>query len=102
LNRKRRQSFYAEVLDRKKAAALERARLIEGVDDVVAITHFALREALHNVPRNLRLIFHGADSIAHLLTARHKISGHDRTDDLVRRIEQVRGTFDLPDNDAPT
>jgi hypothetical protein len=95
-------SFYGEVLDRKKAAALDRARRLEGVDDVIAITHFALREAVHNVPRDLRLIFHGAESIAHLVTARHKISGREGTDDLIRRIEEVRGTFDLPNNDAPT
>lgn len=100
--RRKDQSFYGEVLNRKKAAAVERARRLEGVDDVIAITHFALREAIHTVPRDLRLIFRGADSIAHLLAARHKISGRDRAEDLVRRIEEVRGTFDLPNNDAPT
>ena len=102
LARHRHKTFYAEVLAAKEAAALERARLLDGVDDVLAVPHLALRDALHLMPRNLRLIFQGADAAARLLTARHKLAGGDKTDDLIQRIERVRETFDDPNKDPPT
>lgn len=35
---------------------LEGVRLLEGSYDIIAITHVALREARHKMPRTLRLI----------------------------------------------
>jgi len=95
-------SFFAEVLALKEAEALERARVLEGADDVLALTHLALREALYQIPRNLSLVFKGAGAASHLLTTRQKLAGGDKTETLLRAIERAQTTFDEPNKSPPT
>ena len=57
-------SFYAEVLAQKEAAALERAHLLDGVDDIISVTHLALRQSLTTIPRNLPLVFRETPRLA--------------------------------------
>lgn len=95
-------SFYGRVLAAKEARALDQAQLLEGVDELLAMTHVTLRDALRRAPRDHRLIFRGAESAAKLLDVRHRLAGGDKTDRLLRAIEHARNTFDEPNKDPPT
>jgi hypothetical protein len=93
-------SFYAEVLALKEAEALERARILEGADDVLAVTQLALREALYQIPRNLSLVFKGAGAASRLLNTRQKLAGGDTTEALIESLERARATFDACPEEA--
>ena len=102
MSRNRDTSFYGQVLAAKEAATLERAHLLEGVDELLAVTHLALRDALRKVPRDLRLILKAAESASRLQLARQRLAGSGKTDDLIEAIARARGAFDDPNKDPPT
>lgn len=103
-------TFYGRVLAARETRALDQARLLEGVDDLLAMTQVTLRDALRRAPRDHRLIFRGAESAAKLLDVRHRLAGGDKTDRLLRALEHARTTFDAcpeearrePNKDPPT
>lgn len=95
-------TFYGRVLAAREARALEQARLIEGIDELVAMTQVTLRDALRRAPRNHRLIFRGVESTAKLLDLRHRLAGGDKTDRLLKALEQARNTFDDSNKGPPT
>lgn len=92
-------TFYGQVLAREEQRALESARLVEGLDEDIALARTKLRAVAGQVRENNALVFKGLDTMARLHTARHRIAVRT-TDDLAESVAGALRLFD-PD-DAPT
>jgi hypothetical protein len=92
-------TFYGRVLAHEEQRALESARLVEGLDEDIALARTKLRAAAGQLPENAALVFKGLDTMARLHTARHRIAVRT-ADDLAESVAGVLKLFD-PD-DAPT
>jgi len=70
--------FYGERLDQPAQAAFEKARAVEGLDDEIALIRIKLRELMASDPGRLDLFLKSADTIARLVSARHRMTGRQK------------------------
>jgi len=70
--------FYENGLDEPRQADFEKARAVEGLDDEIALLRIKLRELVNSDPDRLDLCLRAADTIARLVSTRHRMTGRQK------------------------
>jgi hypothetical protein len=70
----RKHGFYSQVLDEAEKLQLEQARVIEGIDEEIAILRVKLRELIEKQPDRFDLHMEAANTIARLVRTRYHIT----------------------------
>ena len=94
-------SFYALAFAHKEQDLLERARLVEGLDEDIALARTKTLAAARRIPDDPRLVFQGLDTVARLQTARRRIAGGSE-EAFLQAVAGVLRTFEplLPAQEA--
>lgn len=75
----RKHGFYSTLLTEEDKSYLNRAALIDGLDDEIALLRVKLRSVVEQDSGNVRLISQAAVSLARLLRTQHQIGKKDDT-----------------------
>ena len=69
----RKHGYYSRVLDKVEQVELENARLIEGIDDEIALLRVKIQSVLEHDPDNVRLIMEATSTLARLVKTRYQL-----------------------------
>jgi hypothetical protein len=70
----RKHGFYSRVLDEKEQAEYEKALLIEGIDEEIAMLRVKIIALIERDPENIKLITRAVTTLLNMVKTRHKIS----------------------------
>jgi hypothetical protein len=93
--------FYGDGLETAGREALEKARAVEGLDDEIALIRLKLKELTASDPGRLDLFLKSADTIARLVSARHRMTGRQKQS-LREAITKVLTEIAIPIGGAAT
>lgn len=70
----RKHGFYSHVLDDKEKAEYEKAVLVEGIDEEIAMMRVKIISLIDRDPENIKLITRAINTLLNMLKTKHMIS----------------------------
>jgi hypothetical protein len=101
--RKEAQGFYEEALSEAERENLPEARLMEGLDEEIAVMRVRLKRALEEHPQDVKLIAKGLDLLVKAVAARYRLSPKARKDlsDSIAGVVEGIGAALYPEGFSP-
>ncbi len=69
----RKHGFYSNVLSAEEQEEYERARLMDGFDDEIALLRVKIKSLVENYPENVRLITLALNTLARMVMTRNNV-----------------------------
>lgn len=91
----RKHGFYSNVLDEKEQEEYEKAIMVEGFDDEIAMLRVKIMSLLEKDPENVRLITQAINSLVKMISIKYQIEGSDGTG-LLDAVRNVLKTYAIP------
>ena len=74
----RKHGFYSPVLDETGRQDFEKAALVEGIDEEIALLRVKLKSVVEHDPDNIKLIMQAAESLSRLLRTKYNLNKSDK------------------------